>query len=411
MNSDFVYDLMFFHVQYTVGDLYKLRRVSKHFKRITEYQLRKLIEYKITPSQDLFSSESTFSGTFIDTEGGHNPYEKDPFKIRNSYWSDDDSDDSNCNYHWTNQNNNLRRKMIDIKPCYGNGISNIIDHYKSNILPITGIKLTKPFENDTTFDLFPNLVSLNINNIKGSIRIFRTEEEVKKLGVTTNKTTITKITKCITIPTSLVSLRRLYCSNTDISSIPGTLINLVTLYCDFNNISVIPNTLINLKTLSCSNNKIGSIPNTLTKLKKLQCNSNKLLSLPSTLKKLHTLYCSENSITRIPNTFTRVTELYCDNNDIKIIPDTLIRLERLYCSFNSILKIPNTLTRLRELDCSHNILKKLPNTLINLSILDCSYNYIPSIPREYTSLYDVDARGNVPRTVILCDNNFETKLT
>jgi Leucine-rich repeat (LRR) protein len=92
----------------------------------------------------------------------------------------------------------------------------------------------------------------------------------------------------------------LYCNECQqVTSIPSNLVNLRRLHCSDTLVTSIPLTLINLQVLSCSNTKITSIPSTLVNLEQLYCRDTSILFIPN-LPNLRRLYCRNTPVTRIP---------------------------------------------------------------------------------------------------------------
>ena len=124
-----------------------------------------------------------------------------------------------------------------------------------------------------------------------------------------------------------------------------------TLYtCD--KLSVIPDTLIHLTTLELNENKnIISIPDTLVKLKFLSCSYTNIKHIPDTLINLQHLYCSDTKITHIPDTFVELIQLNCFNTNITILPDTFKKMVVLSCEYTLITTIPDIYNKISYLCC------------------------------------------------------------
>lgn len=142
----------------------------------------------------------------------------------------------------------------------------------------------------------------------------------------------------------------------------------------------IPNTLIHLKNLNISGTDIYNLPNTLTQLKYLNYSNihehfytipTKTISIPDTYIHLKDLDCSFSSIFELPDTLIHLEYLNCSSTNIRIIHDTFINLRELSIYSTHIKHIPDTLNKLKNLNCSNTRLKEIPLNIY----LDTLYCY------------------------------------
>ena len=141
------------------------------------------------------------------------------------------------------------------------------------------------------------------------------------------------------------SLRRLFCSITEIISLPDLPNSLQELYCSNNQLTSLPNLPNSLKELYCSRNQLTSLPNLPNSLEKLSCSGNRITSLPNLPNSLIELSCSGNQLLSMPD-FSHINHklilnLY-QNSLISYIPyNTNIKLNNLYINKINIIEYPH----------------------------------------------------------------------
>jgi Leucine-rich repeat (LRR) protein len=92
----------------------------------------------------------------------------------------------------------------------------------------------------------------------------------------------------------------------------------------------------NLKRLRCSNNQLTSLPDLPDKLRILYCWNNELISLPDLPDILEELHCSNNQFTSLPDLPDTLLRLFCYNNQLTFLPDLPDTLEYLDCQNNQL---------------------------------------------------------------------------
>jgi hypothetical protein len=166
------------------------------------------------------------------------------------------------------------------------------------------------------------------------------------------------------IPSSLINLRKLFCSDCPLlTSIPDTLVNLTKLHCYRSAlISSIPTTLVNLEELRCWDCPlITTIPNTLVQLKILDCtNCTLLTSIPNTLVQLTQLHCYSCSLlTSIPTSLLDLRDITCDDCPLLYIP----------IKYRTLIDVKSSSNGLRIRILQRRIRKKYYSSLIHQSSL------------------------------------------
>jgi hypothetical protein len=117
--------------------------------------------------------------------------------------------------------------------------------------------------------------------------------------------------------------------------------NLKKLNCSDNELTFLPTLPQNLTSLNCCDNKLTSLPNLPQNLEVLYCRNNKLTSLPTLPQNLIALYCRNNKLTSLPNLPQNLIVLFCYDNQLTSLPILPQNLEILYCNNNPIHEIVN----------------------------------------------------------------------
>lgn len=190
--------------------------------------------------------------------------------------------------------------------------------------------------------------------------------------------------------TQFTNLKKLDCSDNNLSTLHKWLCNLTHLNCSMNNIQCIPETFINLKYLYCSCNPIKNISHTFIQLIYLDIHRTQVSKLPDSLVNLKYLVCGKY-VTHIPDTYVKLIELDISYNTyITYIPDTIIQLERCcMCFVRKITNIPKTLTQLKWLNLSATAISNIPDTLVNLECICCIDTQIDNIPKTLIKLQKI----------------------
>lgn len=109
------------------------------------------------------------------------------------------------------------------------------------------------------------------------------------------------------------------------------------------------------------------------KLKKLDCSNNNLTSLPRLPKKLKDLNCSKNELTCLHTLPVNLNYLNCEKNKLTSLPELHNRLVKLYCSNNKLNSLPALPSHLYHLDCSRNKIYRFPSIPQELSYFNYCY--------------------------------------
>lgn len=126
------------------------------------------------------------------------------------------------------------------------------------------------------------------------------------------------------------------------------------------------------------------LPNNLLNLKKLNCSNNELTSLPGAMTNLESLNCSNNNLTSIPNGMTNLEYINCSNNNLTSLREAQASFSRLHGAHKNEL-LRNFMTNVEFLDCSNNKLTSISNGMTNLKELKCSNNNLTSLSEAQTS--------------------------
>lgn len=139
-----------------------------------------------------------------------------------------------------------------------------------------------------------------------------------------------------TIPIKYTMLTFLDINNTyNIMKLNKYLISLKHLYCYNSNIKYISNTFINLEILDISYTKIKQIPYTLTKLNKIKCNNSNIKYIPRTMINLSYINCSNTRIRYLPKKIKYINQLIIHHSNIIYIPYKL-KINNLICDYKNI---------------------------------------------------------------------------
>ena len=82
----------------------------------------------------------------------------------------------------------------------------------------------------------------------------------------------------------------------------------------------------NIETINVSYKGLTYLPSLkrFYKLKKLKCSDNQLTVLPELNPSLQELYCSKNKLTVLPELNPSLQELYCDNNQLTVLHELVL---------------------------------------------------------------------------------------
>ena len=150
--------------------------------------------------------------------------------------------------------------------------------------------------------------------------------------------------------------------------------NTVTINVSNKNLTYIPplNRFTNLKKLYCSNNQLTQLPQLNSSLEILNCSNNQLIQLPELNSYLEILNCSNNQLTQLPELNSSLQDLRCYNNQLTQLPELNSSLQYLFCYNNQLTQLPELNSSLQNLHCYDN---ELPFKLIyNARLTDIKRN-------------------------------------
>lgn len=186
--------------------------------------------------------------------------------------------------------------------------------------------------------------------------------------------------------------------------LPNDLVGLKSLDISNNkHITFIPSNLVELNELKCSNTNITYINHEFTKLKHIDASGSKLFSIGPFYELRYLIVSNCINFNHISDKLTKLEELNINDTNISTIPDSLINLGILNCSNSKLSSISKHYTNLIELDCSNTIIDKLPNTLLQLQKINCSNTNITKIPGTYIYLEELYWASKLKKKELLPD--------
>jgi hypothetical protein len=197
---------------------------------------------------------------------------------------------------------------------------------------------------------------------------------------------------------NFVHLKYLNCSTCKgFALLPLTLVNLKYLNVSFTEVLGIPNTYVKLKYLNIRNTEILSLPNTLIKLKYLNISGCKdLMTLPETYDQLISLTAYNCHLICLPEHSTKLLLLETNNLDVlKSFTNKYTELKNLSiegADFNND-DFP-IIPTIEKLDISCSSITELPKFLTNLKILHCIDSQLENIPKECIKLEEIYFLGH-----------------
>lgn len=206
---------------------------------------------------------------------------------------------------------NILNKNIEI--CIQYLIKNI-DIHNSIIMYSITIKQNNNTTNITAINstIYTTTITVANKNIKGKI-IFTNFEELKKINCSNNN-----ITDVDDLPNTIEELD---CSYNDIEKLDNLPENLIKLYCHNNEIIELNNLPSKIKYLGCSDNKIKSLENLPITLEILNCMFNELTNLDYLPNSIEILYCDNNVVgDNLPSSITVIRCGELDKNKILNLP-------------------------------------------------------------------------------------------
>ena len=134
--------------------------------------------------------------------------------------------------------------------------------------------------------------------------------------------------------------------------------------------NILDNFLSNVEEIYINNKKVIGDLDFLrfTKLKKIYCSNNQITSLINLPKTLVQIICINNNINKLDITkeHNKLSVLYCDNNNIQYFDNLPNSLYSLSCSSNNVTTLDMLPSNLKILLCKNNNFIKLDNLPLEL---------------------------------------------